>query len=208
MFKSLFYLAAAASCLLGVHAQTKPDPTKVWVQSISYGGTGCPQGSVGTSIANDRQSFTLIFDKFVASSGPGVAMTEARKNCQINLNLNYPPGYSYAIGTVDYRGYAQLPAGVSAEQKSIYYFQGELQQVSSGTKLTGPVSKDYLTRDTLAWASYAWAPCGEVRPVNINAQVRLFSTNGAATPLPAAQITTDSIDGKIQFVFGTFWRLC
>jgi hypothetical protein len=36
-----------------------PNPTEVYVNSISYGGTGCPQGTVGSFISADRQTFRL-----------------------------------------------------------------------------------------------------------------------------------------------------
>jgi hypothetical protein len=35
-------------------AAAVPDPSKVTIESISYGGTGCPQGSVGSFISADR----------------------------------------------------------------------------------------------------------------------------------------------------------
>lgn len=34
-----------------------PNPTEVYINSISYGGTGCPQGTVGSFISADRQTF-------------------------------------------------------------------------------------------------------------------------------------------------------
>lgn len=43
----------------GVNA-TGPDPTKVTISSISYGGTGCPQGSVGSFISSDRTTFVIL----------------------------------------------------------------------------------------------------------------------------------------------------
>ena len=35
---------------------TGPNPTEVTISSIAYGGTGCPQGSVGSYISPDRQT--------------------------------------------------------------------------------------------------------------------------------------------------------
>jgi hypothetical protein len=198
-FLSLFTLAAAA---FTVSAQTPP-ANQVTIQSITYGGTGCPQGSVGSSFANDRQSFTLIFDSFVASAGPGVPATDNRKNCQLNIYMKWPQGFTFAVNTIDYRGFVQLPAGATAEQKATYYFQGELQQVSSGTKFTGPVSKDYVSRDTFPVGSLVWAPCGRVIPVNVNAQVRLTTPPGQQ-----GQITTDSIDGKVKQIYNLSWQRC
>ena len=73
---------------------------------------------------------TLIFDSYVASMGTGVAITENRKNCQLNLNLQYPPGFQFSIFSADYRGFAELDAGVNGTQQSTYYFSGQTAQVS------------------------------------------------------------------------------
>lgn len=68
--------------------------------------------------------FTLIFDQFVASIGPGVAVTENRKNCQLNVDLQYPGGFQYSILSTTYRGYVDVDKGVTARQQATYYFSG------------------------------------------------------------------------------------
>lgn len=92
----------------------------MYVQSITYDGSGCPQGSVGSSFANDRQSFTLIFDQFVASMGPGVTRDEARKHCELDVELKSPDGWKWAVVETTARGYVQLPADVGAESQLQY----------------------------------------------------------------------------------------
>lgn len=72
---------------------------------------------------------TLIFDQYVASMGTGVPITENRKNCQLNINLQYPGGFQYSIFSADYRGFAELDAGVNGTQQSTYYFSGQTAQV-------------------------------------------------------------------------------
>jgi len=179
------------------------DPTRIYVESMSFGGSGCPRGSVATALAVDRQSFTLSFDTYFANSGPGVQITQTRKNCQLNINLHIPQGFSYSIATFDYRGFAQLPAGVRAEQKSTYYFEGEVTQASGISSITGPDERDYLSRDILA--AVAWMPsCNRVVvPLNINTQIRLVGDLSKA-----AMMTTDSIDAKVTQVLGFKWQNC
>jgi hypothetical protein len=201
--RSLLRFALLATVALPSTALAQPNPNEVYVQSISYGGTGCQQGSVGNSFSNDRKSFTLIFDSYIASSGPSVPVTENRKNCQMNVNMHIPQGFSYSIAQFDYRGYVQLPKGVSAEQKSIYYFQGETEQASAASRFVGPVAKDYLVSDRLGLPAVVWMPCGRTVPVNINSQVRLLGAGSAQ-----AQITTDSIDGKVKHILGFQWLQC
>jgi len=38
-------------------------------EQVTYGGSGCPQGTVGSIISEDGTTMTLIFDSYVASMG-------------------------------------------------------------------------------------------------------------------------------------------
>jgi len=181
-----------------------PDPTKVTINSISYGGTGCPQGSVGSFISDDRLTFTLIFDSFVASIGPGVPITSSRINCQLNINLQYPSGFQYSVLGTDFRGYAGLDANVTGVQSATYYFSGSSVQATTSTTFKGPTTGDYLISDKVPFTSTVWSPCGTALPLNVNSQIRLTTTNTAASGL----LTQDSIDGKVTFIVGVQWQTC
>lgn len=198
-----FALLATIAVLEPTASAAGPDPTQIYAHSISYGGSGCPQGTVGQHFSDDGTVLTLIFDSFIASAGSGVPVTESRKNCQINVNLHIPQGWAFALATVGYRGYVQLPAGVSATQKSIYYFQGETAQVSSDTNFSGPVAKDYVAQDQIPLSTVVWSGCNTIRPVNINTQVRIDNPSPSS-----AQITIDSIDGKLQNILDLQWQKC
>lgn len=80
-------LLACLVALAPLVAGQSPDPNGVYVENISYGGSGCPQKSVSQQFSPDRTSFTLLFDKFVAQVAPGVPPTDSRKNCQIKYYL-------------------------------------------------------------------------------------------------------------------------
>ncbi|KAE8454279.1 hypothetical protein EG329_005204 [Mollisiaceae sp. DMI_Dod_QoI] len=207
MFSTLIALTLAVAAFAAPTvdlSSSSPPAGQVSIRGIVYGGTGCPQGSLGTFISDDRQTFTLIFDNFVASIGPGVAVTESRKNCQINLDLQYPSGFQYSIFNTVYRGYVGIDSGVTARQQSTFYFSGQSAQCSTGTNFKGPRSGDYAVTDSLPLTSTVWSPCGASSALNINSEVRLSSSNSGAT----GQITDDSTDGKIEFVVGVQWQQC
>jgi len=201
---TLVLATAAFASPTGSAVQVSPDPTQVYINSIAYGGTGCPQGTVGSYISADRQTFTLIFDQFVASIGPGVAVAQSRKNCQLNLDLRYPSGFQYSIFNTAYRGYVGLDAGVTGQQATTFYFSGQTSQTTTSTNFKGPVSGDYEAVDNADLTSLVWSPCGAQAALNLNSQVRLTSSNSAASGL----ITDDSIDGKITFIVGVQWQKC
>jgi hypothetical protein len=179
-----------------------PDPTKVYVQSIAFEGTGCPAGSVGESFTQDRTGFTMIFDQFAASKGPGVPASEATKTCQMTLDLKIPQGWQYSIATIDYRGFVSLPKKMKAAQQATYSFDGDDEHASTDSSFTGPVAKDYLIRDTLPFSTVVWSSCDKVRPLTVTTQLSL---KGGTEP---GQISNDSVDGKVKFVLALHWKPC
>ncbi|KAI9765011.1 MAG: hypothetical protein M1839_005682 [Geoglossum umbratile] len=195
-------LALVASPAVAAPAGSSPDPGTVHINNIGYGGSGCPQGSASASISGDQTTMTMIFDKYIASIGPNVDITESRKNCQLNIDVRYPAGFQYSIFTADYRGFADLDAGVTGTQKSTYYFSGQTQQFSTQSTFKGPVNKDYLEQDKADVVT--WSPCASEGMVNINSQVRLQSSNPKAKGL----LTTDSVDVKFTQILHFQWRKC
>jgi hypothetical protein len=179
-------------------------PDYVEITNIVYAGSGCPAGSVAENLSPDRQAFTLLFDNYIAEVGPGVSAREKRKNCQINVSLDFPQGWTFAIADVDYRGYASLDRGVTGVQQASYYFQGEGKTGTLQTIMRGPLDKDFQIRDTLALTALVWAPCGAKRSLNINSQVRLDSNSRHAVGL----LTTDSIDGSVKTIYNLKWKRC
>jgi len=176
----------------------------VQITGLTYGGTGCPANSIGSAISEDRTILTLIMSDYVASIGPGIAITESRKNCQLNLGLEYPGGFQYSILSAQYRGYADLDKGISGTQKSTYYFSGQAAQSSTGTTWKGPYVNDYELDDEANSTSIVWSPCGESAMLNINSQLALTSSNSSASGF----LTTDSIDTSFVQQVYIQWQAC
>jgi hypothetical protein len=159
-------------------------PTPPYIQSIIYGGSGCPQGTVGQSLSDDRTTFTLIFDSFVASSGPGVPNSEATKTCVPSLNLLVPT--SPTCIRVTWRGFLQLPDGVKGHLQTK---QGD----GGPPPFVGPTSRDYTVSDTVLVPGQPGGPGGAPVVVPIYSGITLTPPSTSQ----AAQMTVDSIDGKL-----------
>lgn len=67
--------------------------------------------------------------EFIAAVGPKAETTDSRKFCQLNLELSYSAGFSFAVYSAEYAGFADLEAGVTGTVKSNYYFSGKTEQV-------------------------------------------------------------------------------
>lgn len=196
--------AAAAVLTASASAFGANGPSYARVRRINFAGTGCPAGSVAGVFASDLTAFRMYLDDFVAETGPGVPLSAKRKNCQISVDFDFPAGWSFALGSVEYRGYVGLDAGVTASQTSTYYFQGSAAQARLSTSLRGPLSANYKIKDTLAIEGLVWSPCGLSRALNINSQVRVDSAGASRSGV----IALDRIDARIAHVYGVQWRRC
>ncbi|KAJ3184902.1 hypothetical protein HDU85_001592 [Gaertneriomyces sp. JEL0708] len=186
-----------------------PDVNQVYFENIAWNGSGCPWNpqspSASLILANDKRSFTILFDKFVASAGPGIPRTENRKNCQLNIKLHIPGGWQYSIASADFRGWAELDRNVNGRQHSIYYFQGDGRTTTAETTIKGPFANNYALHDEIEFTSQSWSTCGEQRPVNINTSIFVDNTKNTKG---GGVMTTDSVDGKVTQVYQFQWKKC
>jgi len=146
----LFMPASLVLALPLISQASGPDPGQPFIESISYGGSGCPQNTVAQSISDDRQSFTLVFDVFVAAIGLSVPVTEQTKNCTITLHLHLAPGWQTWTQATARRGYVQLDSGIQAFSRATHTMNavsaadqttGNGVDQSSQSNFSGPVAK-------------------------------------------------------------------
>lgn len=107
-------------------------PPAFRVYGTTYGGTGCPQGSLDdTSIFTNATVLALVSapSDFVAQNGPNVPITEERTFCQLNFDILYSPGYQFRVYTSNVHGHAKLAGGTTATVQSTYYFSGSTDEV-------------------------------------------------------------------------------
>ena len=178
-------------------------PQGVYVRSMSYGGSGCPQGSVGKTISSDGSSFTLIFDEYIAEAGYDIPRSAGRKTCQVTMDIRVPRGYQYSIATLDTRGYVSLDRGARAYQKSTYYFD-RFYEGTFVTNFRGPIDEDYTVTDEVELESGGvWSPCGSNRLLNIKTEIGVRGRRGNE-----GMLTVDSLDGYVKQIYGLRWRAC
>jgi hypothetical protein len=136
-----------------------PDPGTVTINSFSSNGSGCPLGTVAANISPDNRALTLLFDSYILDTSETEAMI-VQKNCVINMSLKAPPGWRYALFSIDYRGFADLEAGVLATQETEYAFGISGQKRIGTMEIKGPASVDYFERSTGLISELAWSDCG------------------------------------------------
>ncbi|KAF9523167.1 hypothetical protein CPB83DRAFT_863286 [Crepidotus variabilis] len=196
--------AGASDFKLGNTIATGPPGFNI--TSLGVNGSGCPAGTFSHSFSDDNTAMTLSFNQYYAKAGPGVSISQSRKNCQLTASIVVPPGYTFGISSVEYRGYYQLDKDVEARQAALYYFQGNIAQAAAQSTYKGPVDGRFYTyQDTFDLGSTVLAPCGGSSVLNINNDVRI---NNAKNREGSGFIAADSVENSLLTTYNFQWRTC
>ncbi|KAK6223524.1 secreted protein [Colletotrichum tabaci] len=186
-----------------------PDPKEIQIVKASFLGSGCPQGSVSTTLSPDGTVITFGFDRFQTYIGPGVPMSEKSKNCALHLSLKYSGGFQFALVESTYHGYAQLEEGVTGTFYSTYFFSQDAGATTTtqtsidggGIWLDGQV---YTKQDRVPTAALTYSPCGASGILNVNNRIALTSKK----PLAFGSITDDDATVSFTQQINVKWLAC
>ncbi len=170
-------LAAVATPAMAV-----PSASSVYLDTASLTGTGCPSGSVGSSVSADRTAATFIFDTFVTAIGGPASLA-----CQASLGLHIPAGDQAFSATVELRGYVQLSDGTTSAVTIGRTFDAT-PDGSGGAAFTGPVAKDYLYAQTSDFSTSLGLE------TTVTYRLDITDALGGAG---SAQMTVDSLDFRL-----------
>ncbi|EOD64969.1 hypothetical protein H480_29076 [Amycolatopsis vancoresmycina DSM 44592] len=179
---------------------------KITLDIKTINGSGCPAGTATASadVASDNTSFTVHYTNFTAKAGGGASALDARKNCQINVVVHVPQGFTYAIAEADYRGYAHIESGASALEQANYYFAGTAPTARVRHTFPGPFHGVWRAVDQTDVDELVFAPCGESRNLNINAELRA----DAGTSSAGSFIEMDSEHASVDTIYHFSWKTC
>jgi hypothetical protein len=204
MITTLLSLALAVSPLAVVDDVPAGHVT---VAIVSANGSGCPVGTTEVLVADDNSTFSVIHRGYVAKVGPGLDATDARKNCQLALDVSVPAGFTFGIIRAEYRGHANLQDGATAQERANYYFQGMSQTETRVHTFRGPFQDEWQTTDIVDPAAVIFAPCGSDRLFNINTELRAHA--GTSNPATStSSISMDSPDKNPNSRYHFVWKRC
>jgi len=191
-----------------LYVQSSPPNSKIVIDLVTVNGSGCPVGTTAIAVSPDNTAFTVTYSNYMALVGKEAkSSTDARKNCQLAVNVHVPSGFTYAVVKADYRGFAHLEKGASAIQRANYYFQGYSQTTFVQHTIAGPLDDDWQTSDEANIASLEWAPCGAQRYLNINTELRA-QAGTSNTKNTTSYISMDSTDATISTLYHLAWKSC
>ncbi|MFD9890319.1 DUF4360 domain-containing protein [Amycolatopsis sp. NPDC059027] len=186
---------------------TNPPPDRIIIDVATVNGSGCPPNSAAVAVASDNTAFTVTYSEYTAQVGVGSSPTDFRKNCQINLRVHVPQGFTYGIAAADYRGFAHLESGASGLERANYYFQGNSPTAYVNHPIKGFFEDDWQFRDSTDVGAIVFKPCGEERNLNINTELRVNA--GSSDPNKTTSfLTMDSTDGSIKTIYHFAWKNC
>jgi hypothetical protein len=186
-------------------------PEGVRIRGVSYAGTACPAGTVAAHVAPDGQALVLHLEAASVQIGQLTIPRGARKNCQLLLDVEHPLDWSFALDGYQWRGYADLDAGVRLTSTIAAYYGGAPTTTRLTAVLDGPVQSDVELNpdDPRAPSSpqteLVWSPCGVSRALNANVSIGLASR----APRAEGSFGPDSIDevaGPLYLRLA--WRHC
>ncbi len=209
MFKLAFVIGGMVAALVappGASPDSAPPTERIAIDVVTINGSGCPAGTAAVAPAADNTAFTVTYSDYLAQVGPASRPTDFRKNCQLNLRVHVPQGFTFAIAQADYRGFASLASGATGLERANYYFQGESTTAFVSHPFAGPMVDDWRTTDNTDVAELVFAPCGEQRNLNINTELRVSA--GTSNPAATSFMAMDSTDGSVNTIYHLAWKQC
>lgn len=188
-------------------AASPPPSERITIDLVTINGSGCPAGTTAVAASPSNTSFTVTYSDYLAAVGVGAAPVDFRKNCQLSVQIHVPQGFTYAVAQADYRGFAHLETGATGLQRASYYFMGDSTTVPLSHNFKGPYSDNFQTTDITEVAELVYAPCGEIRNLNINTELRVSA--GSSDPAKTTSfMAMDSTDANVSTVYHLTWKRC
>ncbi|TDB99239.1 DUF4360 domain-containing protein [Actinomadura sp. 7K534] len=199
-------LALPAAPAASAETADSPPPDQILIDVLTVNGSGCSAGTAAVASASDNTAFTVTYSDYLAQTGGNSSPTDFRKNCQINLRVHVPQGFTYAIAGADYRGFAHLQPGATGMEQASYYHQGLSDTASVSHTIKGGYSDNWQFSDRTDVAELVYKPCGEERNFNINTELRVY--RGSSDPAKTSFMAFDSADGSVKTTYHFAWKEC
>ena len=191
-----------ALAALAVSTTTSLAQNGITLGTPTYGGNGCPGGSVSAILSPDATSLSILFDQYQATAGGTTGRSFERKSCNVAIPVNVPNGFSVSLIAIDYRGFNMLPQGATSTFGVEYFFAGSRGPTFTRT-FRGSLTSDYLIRNELLAVGNVWSACGADVLLRTNTNVRVQTVQNRE-----AMATVDTQDVAAALIYRLAYRAC
>lgn len=202
----VFSLSGPAYAASAEGAESGPPGGQITLDVVTVNGSGCPAGTAHVAMLSDNTGFRITYRDFVVQAGGDAKPTDFRKNCQVNVLMHIPQGFTFAIARADYVGRARLEAGATGLQRTNYYFQGSSDNNYSDHTFSGPLWSRWHTIDAAPITELVYAPCGEHRNINVNTELRV--DEGNLNSAKVSSLSLRSSEGSVETIIQFSWKTC
>jgi hypothetical protein len=202
-----FYICIIAimiSAPVILHAQS--DQREARITELRSRGPGCPAGTVSSYLSPDGQVFTTTFDQFSVEVDLASPQKRATKACIIVAKIKVPAGWSYAMMSLDTRGFAHLDRGVSATLNSQYRVGMKPPKKVAELSLNGPLQDNYVRSINVATTDLIWTGCNQQLEKNFMLATQISVVRNGRNG--GGLMTVDTIDGELHQTYRLLWRRC
>lgn len=166
------------------------DPV-VTLRILSANGSGCPTGSSVAATVPSQEAFTISYSQFKVLGGD-------YKNCLVTIQVTAPKGWTYAVYSVDNRGFGLLDGGARARIQNNSWFTGFSWTLTADSTVNGPYDDFWQTTNL---GPLLFAPCNRSVNLNNNTTVRVAGPTTSSMELFASDV-------RSSIVYHLQWRRC
>lgn len=94
------------------------------IGSASYGGTGCPDGTLTWKASQSRTSLTINLSEMETNTGDATGATLSRKACALTVPLEVPEGKFIESIQATYEGVASVAEEASVKLQTEHFLAG------------------------------------------------------------------------------------
>ncbi len=205
LINSLLFTTFINSALGDDGNPVPPKYTGVIIENISYDGSGCMEGTVGSVISNDHRNMSVMFDSF-GLFGDGQVYGIKNASCNVQITVDVPPEYAVALSRVELAGFIFSPKGSGASVSSQYFMSGQ----KSKAELNHSWSNDednWLTEafrfpQTFSEEELIFSECGGNAVIDIKTTIKRYSEQNVML----GSILVSSMDNTLAIEYE--WREC
>ncbi|TWP45452.1 DUF4360 domain-containing protein [Lentzea tibetensis] len=197
-------LATLVFALSALAPLDDPPTEPVTINVVTFNGNGCGAGGgAAVYVAPDNTEFVVLVggnSLIRVAAGAKATPGDARRSCQLNLRVNTPPGYTYAIGKVRFQGLATIEKGATASLRAAYSFQGQGNFRDNTYRFPGPFADWWERVDQSGQPTFL--PCGEKRNLTMLTEMRAAA--GTSDPTTTSYLYRDAGETRYELL----WKRC
>lgn len=160
------------------------------IGEASYGGTGCPEGTVTSVVSNSRATVNLKLNEMETLTGDQTGAALSRKACALSIPVTMPAGKMIESIQATYEGNAVVADGATVKFQSEHFIAGTAGKVNRLTLEANEGSAFRITQN-----SKIESACGANVAIRMN--FSLLNQSAASASLSAGII--DRVKYKLNF---------